>query len=60
MRKILLNRMADIQTELAKLKKSRNVLHPCSDGAKKFSIQIFEYEARLNELTYLLNVSNEN
>lgn len=52
--------MSDIQSDLKSFNIKRNSLHPASESAKKISIQIFEYQARLNELTYLLNISNEN
>ena len=60
MRKILLARLSDCQRELATFTQNRNKLHPASEDAKKLSIQMFEYQAKISELTFLLNVSHEN
>jgi hypothetical protein len=60
MRKILLARLSTLQTAQTQLEKSRNVLHPCSEGAKKFSIEIFECKAKISEIIYLLNLAHEN
>ena len=49
-----------MQTAQTQLEKSRNVLHPCSEGAKKFSIEIFECKAKISEIIYLLNLAHEN
>jgi hypothetical protein len=60
MRKILLNRLSEIQGSLKQAKDERASLHPKSKQATEISILIFQYNATITELTYLLNICHEN
>lgn len=60
MRKILLNRLTELKEAILFSTNERNRLHPKSQQASTLSIKIFEMEARLSEVKYLIDIYNEN
>lgn len=58
MKKILLNRLTEIKETILFSTVKRSGLHPKSNEAGQLSIKIFEMEARLSEVKYLIDIYN--